>query len=236
MCPTREERIRIDRQIDLFTNAGGLFGHEMAKETRDKKHPALWWKSYGDSAPDLQRVAIRILSATCSATGCERNWSTFEQVHTKRRNRLSQQRLNALVYVKYNLQLNERFIKRKEGGDSYDPICLSDMESDDEWITEKEDPNIQTDPTWMDVHECFQITEAEANKKKRKRGPRNLSKMKLAQGKGNAKEKERSLVDADEMEEVEDEEVAEEMHMEETQLRVENDDDWVLDDGYDSGA
>ena len=28
----------------------------------------------------------------------------FDQIHSKRRNRLEQQRLNALVFVKYNLQ------------------------------------------------------------------------------------------------------------------------------------
>ena len=81
---------------------------------------------------------MRIMSLTCSATGCERNWSTFDQVHTKRRNRLEQQSLNALVFVKYNLQLEMRQKCREEKGDTYDPICLLDIESDDEWIIEKE--------------------------------------------------------------------------------------------------
>jgi len=58
---------------------------------------------------------MKILSLTCSATGYEKNWSTFDQVHTKRRNRLEQQRLNALMRVKYNLQLEMRQ-KRREGG------------------------------------------------------------------------------------------------------------------------
>ncbi|KAI3988058.1 hypothetical protein MKX01_011847 [Papaver californicum] len=163
---------------------------------------ALWWKSYGDSAPELQRVDVRILSATCSASGCERNWSIFEQVHTKRRNRL--------------------FTKMKEQGDSYDPISLSDMESDDERITEKDDALLQRDPTWMNVHDCFQITEAEANKKKRKRGPRKLSTMKLAQGKGNNQGKEIRLVDADEIEEIEEDEIEDAEEMSETEIQVES--------------
>ena len=32
------------------------------------------------STPELQKFAIRVLSLTCSALGCERNWSTFELV------------------------------------------------------------------------------------------------------------------------------------------------------------
>ncbi|KAI3859709.1 hypothetical protein MKX03_031223 [Papaver bracteatum] len=212
MCSSAEERINIDKQVKLFANAVGMFGHAMAKDTIDKKHPALWWNSYGDSAPELQRVVVRVLSATCSAIGCEINWSIFEQVHTKRRNRLSQKRLNALGYVKYDLQLNERFTKRKEQGDSYDPICLSDMESDDEWITEKDDP------TWMDVHYT----------------------MKLAQGKGSSKGKDITVVDADEIQEVEEDDIEgdymEEMEDFERQMQAESDTEWISDDGCDLGA
>ena len=128
---------------------------------------ALWWESFGEECPELQRLAIRVLSLTCSATGCERNWSTFDHVHSKKRNRLETQRLNALVFVKYNIQLEMRQIKRQERGETYDPICLSDMEFDDEWITEVEDPCLPEDNSWLDIHECFEEGTSGA---KRKRG------------------------------------------------------------------
>ncbi|RDX60943.1 hypothetical protein CR513_60875, partial [Mucuna pruriens] len=110
---------------------------------------------------------MRILSLTCSATGCERNWSTFDQVHTKRRNRLEQQRLNALVFVKYNLQLEMRQKSREDKGDTYDLICLFDIKSNDEWITKKENPCLLIDALWMDVHECFDIDEEASSKEER---------------------------------------------------------------------
>ena len=53
--------------------ANGLFGIEVAKIARDKKTPAKWWDSYGDECPELQKFAIRVLSLTCSSSGCERN-------------------------------------------------------------------------------------------------------------------------------------------------------------------
>ncbi|KAF7152136.1 hypothetical protein RHSIM_Rhsim01G0133500 [Rhododendron simsii] len=134
MYPDMNTRITIDEQLEKFKNAEGMLGMDMAKLTRDKKLPA-----------------IRVLSGTCSATGCERNWSTFDIVHSKRRNHLETQRMNALVFVKYNIQLE----LRQERGDTYDPICLSDMESDDEWITEKEGPVLPVDHSWMDIEECF---------------------------------------------------------------------------------
>lgn len=174
---------------------------------------ALWWESYGGEGKELQKLAMRILSLTCSATGCERNWSIFDQVHTKRRNRLEQQRLNALVFVKYNLQLEMRQKSREEKGDTYDPISLSDIESDDEWITEKEDPCLPIDSSWMDIHETFSLEEG-APSKKRKRGPRNLNAKATDKGKsimiggeneieemdGDAEEEEEHLVLEDEEE------------------------------------
>ena len=74
------------------------------------------------------KLSNTCLKLNCSATGCERNWSTFDHVHTKKRNRLKQQRVNVLVFVNYNINLELRQIKKEENGDSYDPNCLSDME------------------------------------------------------------------------------------------------------------
>ncbi|GMP94027.1 hypothetical protein CsSME_00043637 [Camellia sinensis var. sinensis] len=48
------------------------------------------------------------------------------------------------------------------------------MESNDEWITKKEDPCLPEDHSWMDIQECFEDDEG-ATSKKRKRGPRNLN-------------------------------------------------------------
>ena len=39
---------------------------------------AEWWTLFGASAPNLKKVALKVLNLTCSASGCERNWSIFE--------------------------------------------------------------------------------------------------------------------------------------------------------------
>jgi hypothetical protein len=43
-----------------------------------------------------------------SAGSCERNWSTYNIVHSKLRNRLLPQRANKLVYCHYNLRLAKK--------------------------------------------------------------------------------------------------------------------------------
>lgn len=81
MCSTRELRAAVDKQKDLFVKAEMMFGINMAKEMVKRKQPALWWESFGGGCKELQTLATRILSLTCSSTGCERNWSTFDQVY-----------------------------------------------------------------------------------------------------------------------------------------------------------
>lgn len=68
-----------------------------------------WGESYGYVAPNLQKMAIRVLSQTCSASGFERNWGLFEHLHSNKRNRLEHQRLVDLVFVHYNLRLRQRY-------------------------------------------------------------------------------------------------------------------------------
>jgi hypothetical protein len=60
---------------------------------------------FGGSTPQLQHLALRLVSQCVSSSGCEWNWSTFVLLHTKVRNRLTHKKLNKLVYVNYNLRL-----------------------------------------------------------------------------------------------------------------------------------
>ncbi|GJY41375.1 hydroxyproline-rich glycoprotein family protein [Tanacetum coccineum] len=133
-----------------------MFGDPMAIQHMSTKAPADWWVAYGSSAPNLQKFAIHVLSLTCSATGCERNWSVFQHIHTKKRNRLAQGRLNDMVFVKYNRALD----RRCKNIDTADPILLKDIDESNEWLMGhmdgKEEPAtnfvyVDDDLTWAAV-------------------------------------------------------------------------------------
>lgn len=70
------------------------------------------------------------------------------KVHTKKRNRLLQSRLNALVFVMYNKRLGEKRALRKQSVDNFTPddeaLAMDGWESDDEWVTGSDHP-ISTD-------------------------------------------------------------------------------------------
>ncbi|XP_065637294.1 uncharacterized protein LOC111990224 [Quercus suber] len=126
---------KISSQLDEYKKSIGDFGTSLAIRQRERLNPVSWWEQFGLGTPDLQSFAIRVLSQCCSATGCERNWSTFEYVHSKKRNRLEHKRVNDLVFVHYNLRLRERNIQRNKY--ALDPISLDNIDLMGDWVAEE---------------------------------------------------------------------------------------------------
>jgi hypothetical protein len=62
-----------------------------------------WWHRVGGRA--LLKIAKCILSLTCFASSCEKNWSMYSFVHNKRCNRLGVDKAEALVYIYTSLKL-----------------------------------------------------------------------------------------------------------------------------------
>jgi hypothetical protein len=132
-------RKALTKEMRIFRGAEGDFGRVTAIADRDTMLPGMplyflcsfilifitsalwcanmhlffaldeWWLTYGCSAPNLQKLAIRVLSQTCSASGCERNWSLFEHIHSTKRNRLEHQVMNDIAYVQCNSRLEQKY-------------------------------------------------------------------------------------------------------------------------------
>ncbi|KAH1225188.1 hypothetical protein GmHk_11G032151 [Glycine max] len=135
-----------------------------------------WWRMFGSQTPNLQKLAIKILSLTCSVSGCERNWSVFEQIHSKNRNRLEHKRLHDLVFVKYNQQLKQRYNAR----DEIDPISLNDIDVCNEWLVGEMDQDDDNDAgndlvfedddalNWTTVYEASRVEECRMYTRRKK--------------------------------------------------------------------
>ncbi|KAK6937209.1 protein of unknown function DUF659 [Dillenia turbinata] len=142
--PDNGKRISASMQISDYNAAKDDFGTELAISTRIELEPASWWQQHGINCLELQRIAIRILSQTCSSFGCQHTWSTYDQIHHKRYNRLSRKRLNEFVYVHYNLRLRERRFGRKtDDSISMENAMLESLL--DDWIVESEKQAVQED-------------------------------------------------------------------------------------------
>ncbi|KAJ9557009.1 hypothetical protein OSB04_011623 [Centaurea solstitialis] len=157
------EEEAIHSELPIYRAAQGIFKNLIAIKMRSKLAPVEWWAQYGAETPTLQKFAVKVLSLTCSSSGCERNWSVFEHFHSKKRNRLEQQKLNDLVYINYNRAMRRRHDVR----DTIDPIILDDTNVQDphEWLMgvleDEEDDMVHEgeDLTWTTVADAMGVDE-----------------------------------------------------------------------------
>ncbi|XP_047049371.1 uncharacterized protein LOC124654408 [Lolium rigidum] len=131
MIQEDDEQDAMIEELKTYRAGKESFGTDIATRQRKNKNfdPATWWLNHGTSSPNLKNLAVKILSLTCSSSACERNFSAFEHVHTKKRSRLLSDRLRDLVFVK----VNSRMIDRRENK-IRDPIekIVEDVLDDDE--------------------------------------------------------------------------------------------------------
>ncbi|XP_070003147.1 uncharacterized protein [Nicotiana sylvestris] len=100
LVPSIEVQDKIISEIPLYTRAEQQFGLPIAKKIKNDK--IYWlWNLYGNSAPHLQKLAIRILGLTASSAGCERgdvaraSGSEDMLTYTRRQKRQSEVIINA---------------------------------------------------------------------------------------------------------------------------------------------
>ncbi|XP_020978129.1 uncharacterized protein LOC110271517 [Arachis ipaensis] len=76
-----DDSVAAIQEIQLYRDRKESFGRESALKAFKRLEPGEWWRLHGGSAPNLQKMAIHLLHQTSSSSGCERNWSLFEQIH-----------------------------------------------------------------------------------------------------------------------------------------------------------
>ncbi|XP_038713463.1 uncharacterized protein LOC120007337 [Tripterygium wilfordii] len=137
-----------DDELINYKKLEGIFGRKQAIYAYESKgvnefNPAGWWSNYGGSAPNLKKMATRILSLTTISSGYERNWSTFDGVHTKKRNRIDSERLNNLVYVQFNAKF--LYKKRRVSNDKY-VFQADNCTKAQHWLVDGVDDESDVDP------------------------------------------------------------------------------------------
>lgn len=63
-----------------------------------------WWEDWGKNTPNLQKIALDILSQSCGTSKCKHKWSLFEVIPTNKH-------LNDLIFVQYNLHLLRKILR-----------------------------------------------------------------------------------------------------------------------------
>ncbi|XP_073151853.1 uncharacterized protein [Henckelia pumila] len=112
------ERRSVNEEFASFSAAIDDFVDNDAMRDRGLMSPTKWWVVHGASAPTLQSLALKLLGQPSSSSCCERNWNTYSFIHSLKRNKITPQRAEDLVYVHYNLRLLSRRSPHYSEGES----------------------------------------------------------------------------------------------------------------------
>ena len=105
------EQAAILTQLQKYRLKESLFGRKIAVDSMKEMPAVTWWRTLGSSTPELQKLAVRALSKCPSTSPCETNWSAYDYVVNKKRNKLKIEKANKLVYLNANLRFLEKFQK-----------------------------------------------------------------------------------------------------------------------------
>ncbi|GBG68097.1 hypothetical protein CBR_g2647 [Chara braunii] len=87
---------------------GGRDGERDAQRCRgdaETYESGCWWSRYGQCAPQLQVIALRVMYMWTCSSPAERNWAVHKGVQTKKRNRLEFEKVAKLVEISANVHL-----------------------------------------------------------------------------------------------------------------------------------
>lgn len=113
-------------QFAGFSQFGEGFDSFESIEDRAHLKPKQWWSMHGGSAPELRALALKLLGQPSSSYCCERNWSTYGFIHSMKRNKMTPQRAEDLVFVHTNLRL----LSRKSEKYHHGPTRMWDVGAD----------------------------------------------------------------------------------------------------------
>lgn len=106
--PIQEELRKVKEEYARFSTCSQEFGEHDSVSDRWDCDPMTWWSNHGQSIPLLQSLAIRLISQPASSSCCERNWITYSFIHSMKRNALTPEHAEDLVYIHSNLRLLSR--------------------------------------------------------------------------------------------------------------------------------
>ncbi|CAL9753708.1 uncharacterized protein LOC103985488 [Musa acuminata AAA Group] len=120
-------------QLDEYREAKGEFSGEAAVGQRTKVSPDMWWSLHGCQCPELQRLAVKILSQNCyGPSRYMLRKAISEQLHAEARNLMEQQQFRDLEFVHYNRHLWHSPSSLKQEVE----FVQEDLKPSEEWIVD----------------------------------------------------------------------------------------------------
>lgn len=101
-------RRALREQLSSYWRLEGSLGDEDAVDCRDKMDPVAWWENFGSETPELQTLAIKILSQISSVPTFQESLHDKDSLCRESVNRLGAEQAEDLLFVRNNLRLHGR--------------------------------------------------------------------------------------------------------------------------------
>ncbi|KAK4390079.1 hypothetical protein Sango_2071200 [Sesamum angolense] len=103
-----DTRREVNVELARFFGYLDDFANEDSLRDRWEIDPIKWWLIHGSTALHLQYMSLNLLDHVSSSSCCEKNGSTYAFIHSTRRNQITPQRAQDLVFVHNNFRLLSR--------------------------------------------------------------------------------------------------------------------------------
>ena len=104
-----------------------------ASALSENMRPSIWWKGIIGQSSRLSNVAVKILSVPATSASTERSFSTFSNIHTKKRNKLTTSRAIKLTYIAHYWRTKSKTPTVKSNTNAKDQsISVIDITEDDD--------------------------------------------------------------------------------------------------------
>ena len=102
-----ESRAKAEAHLNHYMSKLGAFGRQSALVNAKRMPACVWWRGYGSDIPELQKVACYALGQCAGAGTSERGHKEMNFLKSKTRNRLGNEKTEALIYIRMNMNQAE---------------------------------------------------------------------------------------------------------------------------------
>ena len=88
-----------------------------------------FWNVHKNRIPKLYELSKWILAFPTNTAEVERSFSSYNNILTKNRNKLTEESIAALNFIHFN---KKRFVTEEDGDDDDDILCFENEEDEDE--------------------------------------------------------------------------------------------------------
>ncbi|KAH7315063.1 hypothetical protein KP509_21G032000 [Ceratopteris richardii] len=104
-------------ELYKYKSIEGTYQRPLSRDEKRMHYAMKWWESFRTRTPNLQKLALRVLSKGTCASPCERNWSTFSLIHTKLRTKLLPKNTEKLDLKRLNFEVTLDMIEDEKDDD-----------------------------------------------------------------------------------------------------------------------